>query len=76
MRAIKFVLSLSVFCAFVALATGVVQLFVERPDGTAKFAPHVSRSTANWYAQQTSDAARSRPVETVTAGLRRAVSSD
>lgn len=74
MRALKFVLSLSVFVAVVALATGVVQLFEERPDGTARFAPHVSRPTAKWYASKTIAAVGPDRAKSFAAGLRRAAS--
>jgi hypothetical protein len=75
-RALKFVLSLSVFVAVAALATGVVQLFEERPDGTARFAPHVSRSTAHWYASKTIAAVGPERAESLAAGIRRIASGD
>lgn len=76
MKALKFVLSLSVFAAVVALATGVVCLFEERPDGTARFSPHVSRPAADWYAAKARTVARSEPALAVAAGVRRVASGD
>ena len=55
----------------VGLMTGVLQLFREHPDGTAKFDPHVSHGAATWYRTRTLAAIGPERAESLKSGVRR-----
>jgi hypothetical protein len=57
MRLLKIAILGSLLVAVLALASGVVTILDERPDGTVALAPRVSRPAARWYAAKVAAAA-------------------
>jgi hypothetical protein len=58
-RALKLVVVLGLVVAGVGVAAGVFRVVDERPDGSLRVAPRISRAAVRWYADRALAAVRS-----------------
>lgn len=72
-RVLKFLFVAGVLVAAVALMSGVVQVLEEKPDGSVRVAPHVSKPAARWYSSKAVAVVGFDNVERVRSGVRRFV---
>lgn len=73
MRLLKSLFVAGVLVAAVALMSGVVRILEEKPDGSVRVAPHVSKPAARWYSSKAVAVAGFDNVEKVKSGVRRIV---
>ena len=76
MRLVKFAIVVSLLVAVMALASGVVRILDEQPDGTVRVQPAISHAAVKWYATKAVAAVGPENVGAVRSRVKKFVESN